>query len=104
MKREILGVLAISLSLTGCSSQMSKTEACQAYVQMEASSNSEEASELLKQLMADAPTPMSDFLRARSEWLLAPLDEKDPQTKSYGEAEKILAERVGFDRSVYCSS
>lgn len=104
MKMKLLGVVAIGLMLTGCGGQMSKTEACQMYVQMEASSDSEAAAEMLKRLRAEAPSPMSDYLTVRSDWLLAPLDEKDPQTKSYAEAEKALAERVGFDRAIYCSS
>ncbi|ALD64015.1 hypothetical protein AFL94_08865 [Arthrobacter sp. LS16] len=104
MKREILGVIAISLTLTGCSSQMSKTEACQLYVQYEAGTDQDQRVEDLKRLQNDAPSPMSDFIKARSAWLISPATDKDPQTNSYAEAERIIAERVGFDRAIYCSS
>jgi len=104
MKRLLIAGLLMAIPLTGCSSQMSKAEACQLLAESEAAGTSaDRGGEILRELVADAPAPMDAYLKARGEWHRAPEAERDPQVDDFREAEAILAERYGFSRGVYCS-
>lgn len=101
MKREILGVLAISLALTGCSGQMSKGDACAALVKLQGPSDSSQppeqnraqARQLYEKLIEQAPEPMPTYLKML-------YIEDNPSDESEANAARIS----GFDRAIYCSS
>lgn len=99
--------LVLMGSLSGCSGEMSKQEACSARAEQQKAAergDSEKALALADDLLKRAPEPMRGYLVDFKEWgdnykAVSGQAIVTPEQKS-----KEIADRHGFDQNIFCSS